>query len=138
MNSVLQDVRYAFRSLVRSPGFTLAAVLTLAVGVGANTAVFSVIYAVILKPLPYAEPERLLRLYERNPTHGIDRGDVSPGTFVDWRARSHTLESLAVHTSGEALWSFQRSERGGGLERGVPLAVFHPARHADPRAHVQG
>ncbi len=103
---MLNDLRYALRTLRRSPGFAASAILALALGIGANTAVFSVIYAVILKPLPYPEPERLVRLYERNPTQGIDRGDVSPGTFVDWRARSHTLESLAVYTRGEALWSF--------------------------------
>ena len=105
------DLRYALGSLRRSPGFATSAILALALGIGANTAMFSVIYAVMLKPLPYAEPDRLVRLYERNPAQGTERGDVSPGTFVDWRARSHTLEHFAVYVQGEALWSFgERNE----------------------------
>jgi len=103
---MLNDLRYALRTLRRSPGFAASAILALALGIGANTAVFSVIYAVLLKPLPYAEPDRLVRLYERNPAQGVERGEVSPGTFVDWRARSHTLEHFAVYFQGEALWSF--------------------------------
>ncbi len=103
---MLNDLRYALRTLRRSPGFAASAILALALGIGANTAVFSVIHAVLLKPLPYAEPDRLVRLYERNAAQGVERGDVSPGTFVDWRARSHTLEHFAVYFQGEALWSF--------------------------------
>ncbi len=103
---MLNDLRYALRTLRRSPGFAASAILALALGIGANTAVFSVVYAVLLKPLPYDQPDRLVRLYERNPAHGIERGDVSPGTFVDWRARSRTLAAVAVYTRGEALWSF--------------------------------
>ena len=103
---MLHDLRYAFRTLRRSPGFTVSVILALVLGIGANTAVFSIVYAVLLKPLPYAEPDRLVRLYERNPAHGIERGEVSPGTFVDWRTRSHTLESVAVFTWNRALWAF--------------------------------
>ena len=79
---MLNDLRYALRTLRRSPGFALSAILALALGIGANTAVFSVVYAVLLKPLPYVEADRLVRLYEWNPAKGIERGSVSPGTFV--------------------------------------------------------
>ena len=103
---MVNDLRYALRCLARNPGFTTVAVLTLALGIGANTAVFSVVYAVLLKPLPYADPGRLVQLYERNPAQGLERGAVSPGTFVDWRARSHAFEGMAIYTRGEALWSF--------------------------------
>jgi putative ABC transport system permease protein len=103
---MLNDVRYALRALRRSPGFAISGVLALALGIGANAAVFSVVYNVLLKPLPYSHPERLVRLYERNDGQGIIRGDVSPGTFVDWRARSRTLEAIALFTTGEELWSF--------------------------------
>ena len=75
---MLNDLRYALRTLRRSPAFAISAILALALGVGANTAVFAVVYAVLLKPLPYAEPERLVRLFEQNPTQGIERGAVSP------------------------------------------------------------
>ncbi len=94
---MLEDLRYAVRVLRRSPGFTLSAVAALALGIGANTAVFSVVYAVLLKPLPFAEPDRLVRIYETNLAQGIDRGDVSPGTYVDWRTRSHAFQHLASY-----------------------------------------
>src|SRR5258708_23680720 len=101
---MLNDLRYALRTLRRSPGFAASAILALALGIGANTAVFSVVYAVLLKPLPYDQPDRLIRLYERNPAHGIERGDVSPGTFVDWRARSRPPATEAGYTPAEGLW----------------------------------
>src|SRR5947207_6572987 len=103
---MLHDLRYAVRLLRRSPGFAISAVLALALGIGANTAVFSVIDDVLLKPLPYPDPERLVRLYERNVSQGIDRSEVSPGTFVDWRARSRTLEDVALFTFNQTLWAF--------------------------------
>ena len=106
VNHMLNDLREALRTLRRSPGFAASAILALALGIGANTAVFSIVYVVLLKPLPYAEPDRLVRLYESNPAQGIERGDLSPGTYVDWRARSRKLEGIAVYTTGEGLWSF--------------------------------
>ena len=105
---MLADVRYALRSLLRAPGFTISAVLALALGIGANTAVFSVVYAVLLAPLPYPDGHRLVRLYETNAANGVGRGEVSAGTFVDWRARSRTLERLAAYSTplgGETLWT---------------------------------
>ena len=88
------DFRYPLRTLFRTPGFTLSAVLALALGIGANAAVFSVVYAVLLNPLPYADPSGLVRIYESNSAQGIERGDVSSGTFVDVRARSRLLEHV--------------------------------------------
>ncbi len=85
---MLSDFGCSVRSLSRSPFFTLSAVLTLTLGIGANAAVFSVVEAVLLHPLPYAEPDRLVRIWETNPTQGIERADVSPGSFVEWRART--------------------------------------------------
>src|SRR5258708_19013133 len=128
---MLNDLRYALRTLRRSPGFAASAILALALGIGANTAVFSVVYAVLLKPLPYDQPDRLIRLYERNPAHGIERGDVSPGTFVDWRARSRTLAAVAGDTPGEALWAF------GGQYDVIKFSAVSPAgfspRRGTPR-----
>jgi len=105
---VLHDLRYASRTLRRSPGFTVSAILALALGIGANTAVFSVVYAVLLKPLPYAEADRVVRLYEINQREGIDRESVSAGTFVEWRERARTLEGVAAFTipfGGETIWT---------------------------------
>jgi predicted permease len=103
---VVGDLRYALRTLRRSPGFALSAVLALALGIGANTAVFAVVYAVLLRPLPYPEPGRLVKLSEVNAAEGRDDGRVSRGTFVDWRARTRTLESLAAYSrGGESVWT---------------------------------
>jgi predicted permease len=101
---MLSELRYAIRTLRRSPGFTLSAVLTLALGIGANAAVFAVVHAVLLEPLPYRQPDRLVRLWETNPAQGIERGDVSPGTYVAWRDRSQTLERVGIYLASPREW----------------------------------
>jgi predicted permease len=85
------------RSLRRSPGFTASAVATLALGIAANAAVFSVVDGVLLRPLPYEAPERLVRIWETNHAQGIERGAVGPGTYVGWRARVTTLEGVGLY-----------------------------------------
>src|SRR3954447_20401143 len=84
MDTVRQDVRYASRRLVRSPGFTIVSVLTLALGIGANSAIFSVVYGVLLKPLPFAEPDRLVGIYHQTEGH---RATMSGPNFTDVRTR---------------------------------------------------
>lgn len=103
---VRRDVHHALRSFRRAPAFTSAAILTLALGVGATTAVFSVVHAVLIEPLPYAEPERLVRIWETNPAQGIDRGAVSPGTLSDLRSRSRTLTGVALFFDRDFLLTF--------------------------------
>lgn len=93
MNGLLRDVRYAFRSLRGSPAFTLVAVLTLALGIGATTAIFSVVNAVLLRPLPFAEPEELMVLWE---TKQGRRWPVAVGNFADWRERAESFSSMAL------------------------------------------
>src|SRR5438309_10738328 len=94
MGSLLGDFRYAFRSLVRQPTFTAVAILTLVLGIGANTAIFSVIKAVLLNSLPYADPSRLVVVWERNPSGSPDL--VAPLTYLDWNAQSHAIESMVA------------------------------------------
>ncbi len=96
MQTLLQDLRYGARMLFKKPGFTLIAILTLALGIGANTAIFSVINAALLRPLPYEESERLVVLYETNPQQGRDEINVSYPNFADWRAQSQSFEQLAA------------------------------------------
>jgi putative ABC transport system permease protein len=94
----MADFRHALRVLARRPAFTLVAVLTLAVGIGANTAIFSVVNGVLLRPLPYPEPDRIVRLWEQS-----ERGtalDVSHPNFVDWRASAQSFEALALYSGG--------------------------------------
>jgi putative ABC transport system permease protein len=92
----MQDVKFAVRTLRRSPGFTTSVILLLAVAIGMNTTVFSVIHAVMLAPLPYDRPDELVRLYETNVAKGQASSNVSPNNFLDWRADSHSFEELAV------------------------------------------
>lgn len=94
---MLHDLRYAIRTLVRAPGFTLSAILAIALGIGANAAVFSVVQAVLLRPLPYAQPDRLVQIWETNPAQGIERGDVGPGSYVAWRDRARTLTRVGIY-----------------------------------------
>ncbi|MEO5721366.1 MAG: ABC transporter permease, partial [Chthoniobacterales bacterium] len=89
----MQHLRFAFRQLRKSPGFTIVAVLTLALGIGANTAIFSVVNAVLLRPLPYPQPDRLLHLSE--VVNGADTAIALPD-YVDWRNDSKSFEQLAI------------------------------------------
>ena len=90
-----QDMRYGARLLRRSPGFSVVAVLTLALGIGANTAIFSVVNAVLLRPLPFAEPDRLVRLYESSPK-GDPHNVVNPLNFIHWCDRSRSFQQMAA------------------------------------------
>src|SRR5262245_7017854 len=95
MNTLLQDLRYGARMLMKNPGFSLIAALTLTLGIGANTAIFSVINGVLLNPLPYAEPGRLVAVWEVR--HDGRRGAVSYPNFADWRAQNQVFERIAVY-----------------------------------------
>ncbi len=97
LGTLTQDLRYAVRLLRRSPGFTVLAVLILALGIGANTSIFSVVSAVLLKPLPFAQPDRLVFLWEDIAgTGGPERSTVAPANYVDWRTRSRSFEGMAL------------------------------------------
>src|SRR5687767_9233683 len=93
---VLRDARVMGRGLRRSPGFTLAVVLTLALGIGANTAIFSIVDQVLLRPLPYPEGDNLVMVYERPST---SENSVSPANWLDWQRDGRTFETLAVWMS---------------------------------------
>jgi hypothetical protein len=97
---MLRDLRLAWRSLRRSPAFAASAILTLAIGIGGSTATFSIVDAVLLRPLPFRDPDRLVRIWEAHPADGTDRFDVSAANFDDWRRRSAALEDLALFSVG--------------------------------------
>jgi hypothetical protein len=96
------DVRHALRLLVREPGFTLAAVLTLTLGVGANVAVFAVVNAALLRPLPYPDADRLVLLQHRDRRTGITKEFIAIGDFVDLRARQQSFDALGAFGGGRA------------------------------------
>lgn len=95
VDPLMQDLRYAIRTLAKNPGFSLVAVLTLALGIGANTTMFTVVNSVLLKPLPYPEPDRLLMLWERQLSDGTP-GTVAPANFADWRQQSDSFQEMAA------------------------------------------
>ena len=95
-----QDARFALRMLRKNPGFAAVMVLTLALGIGANTTIFSIIRGVLLRPLPYAEPDRLMMLYENNPKKTCPQCSVSPPNFADWRDQNHSFDRIAAMDGG--------------------------------------
>src|SRR5438034_3128046 len=97
METLLKDIRYGLRGLVKRPGFTVISVITLALGIGANTAIFSVLYAVLLRPLPYPQADRIVRIDE---TEGRGGMGVSSPNFLDLQQQNHSFENLAAYSSG--------------------------------------
>ena len=95
MGSLLQDLRYGVRTLVKSPGFSLVAVVALALGIGANSAMFSIVNAVLLRPIPYPQPDRLLKVY--SSTANFKQSSVSYPNFLDWRQRSRSFDGMAAY-----------------------------------------
>ena len=123
MNTIWQDLRYGARMLLKNPGFTLIAVLTLGMGIGANTAIFSVVNGVLLRPLPYNEPERIVTLLSDG------RFPVSPANFLDFRANSQSFAQMAAAEAwGGALTGNDRPEQLDGLRMGEGLFGLLGAR----------
>src|SRR5829696_3623094 len=99
MRTLVADLRYALRTLVRTPSFALAVVAVLALGIGANTAIFSIVNAVLLRPLPFTEPDRLVRLFHVPPQAafpGMPTFSVSAANFYDWQRQAQLFESMAI------------------------------------------
>ena len=124
IETFLQDARYAWRMLRKNPGFTAVAVLTLALGIGANTAIFSVVYAVLLKPLPYAHPEQLVTAFQANTQEGVPEDGVSYPNFEEWRAQNHVFSELAGITA------HQLTLTGRGEPSVVDTSVVTPEHFA--------
>src|SRR5687768_9224365 len=94
MDTMLRDIRYGLRGLLKRPGFTIVALLALALGIGANTAIFSLVNAVVLQPLPYHEPDQLVWAWGNFP--GGNRASVSPADYLDFRNQNKTFEQLGA------------------------------------------
>ncbi len=119
MGSLAADFRLSIRRLRRSPGFTIAAVLTLALGIGANTAFFSLADAALLRPLAYPAADRLVMLWERQASAGKERERTSAANFLDWRRESRSFGEMAAW----APWGFALTgrRRAGGARLGAGL-----------------
>jgi len=115
MRTLFQDVRYAIRLLQRSPGFAMTAVLTLAVSIGANAAIFSAVQGVLIAPLPYPDPDRLVRLFEEAPD--VSHFPMSPLDFRDYRAELRTFDALAAYNRADLqLGDVQQPEQLRGMQ----------------------
>src|SRR5919106_6870356 len=101
MSSLLHDLRFGFRMMVRNPVFTLIAVVTLALGIGANTAIFSVVDAVLLRPLPYPQPDRLVFLWSTWLSQGVPMGSSALPDYHEWRDRNQVFEGLGGFYYGD-------------------------------------
>ena len=128
MATFLQDLRFACRMLLKSPAFTVIALLTLALGIGANTALFSVVNGVLLNPLPYPHPSQLVAVYEKNA--GMDRAPISYLNFLDWQRATQTFASIAIYRHNDYnLTGAGPAERVNGL---MVSASFFPTLGIHP------
>lgn len=115
LRQILLDLRFGFRMMLRNPGYTSVALVTMALGVGANTAMFSIVHGVLLKPLPYPEPDRIVLLQESNLSRGWASFTIAPPNFWDWQQRNRSLEVSAVFQPASAIYT------GGDRPETVPV-----------------
>ena len=114
LDAFRQDLRFALRTLIANPGFSIVVALTLALGIGANAAVFSVAYGVLLRPLPYRDAEQLVRLWSKNAKRNVEFFSVSPADYADWRSQSRSFTALAA---------FERQRDATLATRDLPRSV---------------
>jgi predicted permease len=150
MNTLLQDLRYGTRTLARSPGFSVLAVLTLALGVGATTAIFSVVNGVLLRPLPYREPDRIANLWVHFGVGAQDLPAMSPGDFRDYQQRSRSFDALAAGSGAQVVgatgaltdsgWEAERVDVSAVTANFFPLLGVDPiyGRHFTPEEEALG
>jgi hypothetical protein len=128
-----QDLRYAIRTLLKNPGFTLAAVVTLALGIGANTAMFSVVYGVLLRPLPFPGADRVALVHVHFSPQNTEYGTMSIADYLDWKTGNHAFEDPAIFSSGN--WTFDLTGTGEPMEvtGSVVTENFFSVLHSGPK-----
>jgi hypothetical protein len=119
METLLQDLRYGLRMLVKAPGFTATAILTLALGIGANTALFSVVNGVLLNPLAYPHPGQLVAVYGKSP--GFDRAPITYLNFLDWQRNTQSFQSMAMYRNQD--YSFIGTAEAGERLTGYQVSA---------------
>src|SRR5580700_11701158 len=130
MNGWLQDLRSALRQFIKTPGLTAVVLVTIALGVGANTALFSVVNGVLLNPLPYPQPDQLVTLHESKPN--FNTGSISYPNFLDWQKDNHTLSAMAISRS----YSFSLTGLGAAEQAQAQFITsdFFPVLGVQPAA----
>jgi putative ABC transport system permease protein len=131
MGALVQDVRYAIRTLSKAPGFTAIAIFTLALGIGANTALFSVVDAVLLRPLPFKNPSRLVWTWGNCSL--CDQAAVSPADFVDYRAQNQSFEYYGAMAGGDSLFNLTGNDKPIQIKGSMVTAGFFDALGIQPR-----
>jgi predicted permease len=114
IESIAQDLRFAVRSLRAKPGFTATVLLTLALGIGTNAAIFSIVDSMLLRPLPYAEPGRLVHMWETYQSNAANRSEASYPDYLDWKARAHSFAAIGGYTGGSFLLGGDQPASIGG------------------------
>ncbi len=135
MNSIIKDLRFAVRGLLKHPGFAAIAVITLALGIGASTAIFTVVDAALLRGLPYKSPDRLYHVWEQTPQQAYPKREFSYPDYQDY-LQNNVFEGLAGYTGGGVILSGQgepESVRGPARDRKL---LFRPRRRSNPWPHV--
>jgi hypothetical protein len=130
MRTFIQDLRYGLRLLARSPGFTAIALLTLTLGIGATAAIFSVVDAVLLRALPYREPQRLVSVFEDISEEGFPRNTPAPGNYADWKAQTQIFEDAAAAAEDGRFHVFNLT--GDRAQRRRSGEIAGRVRHPEP------
>src|ERR1700730_17139012 len=111
MDTLWKDLRYSVRCLSKQPAFTIVAVLTLALGIGANTAIFSVVNALLIKPLPFPDLDRIVALWDKVPSRGVLHNEVAMANYLDWRAQNQSFDQLGLYRWWSTNLSVEPPER---------------------------
>ena len=130
MRTLLQDLRYGARMLWKRPGFTLIAMITLSLGIGANTAIFSVIDALMLRPLPFREPDNLFQVWETDVKHGYNEKDASYPNFADWRDQNQVFEQIAIYSNGT--YNLAGADEPERIQVAIVSPAFFPLLGVNP------
>ena len=120
LDSLWRNLKYSVRALRRSPGFAVASIVVIALGIGVNAALFTVVRSVLLKPLPFANPQRLVRLYEDTFNHRFSHNSSAAGIFAEWLKQSHSFTGMAISAHA----AYNLSGTGGQLPESVQAATF--------------
>ena len=123
MEVILKDIRYAIRGLLKNRAFTAVAVLTLALGIGANAAIFSVVNAVLLKPLKFQDPDRLVIIWEEASFAGFPSNTPAPGNYLDWKAQNQSFQDVAA-TAETSFNVRATANRNASLQKKLPRPSF--------------